>query len=82
MITRIGLLISAPAILLALAASASGDEAPRSDSVNNLSAQVTIPYQEFKRLLDAASLVAKPEDFRRRAQRLRCQWNEKAERWW
>jgi hypothetical protein len=42
MITRIGLLISAPAILLALAVSASGDEAPGSDSVKNLSAQVTI----------------------------------------
>jgi hypothetical protein len=38
------------------------DEAPRSNSSNNLSAQVTIPYQEFKRLLDAASVAAKPED--------------------
>jgi hypothetical protein len=62
MITRIGLLISAPVIWLALAASASGDEAPRPDSANTLSAQVTIPYQEFKRLLDAASVAAKPED--------------------
>ena len=62
MITRIGLLFSAPAVLLALAASASGDEAPRADSANNLAAQVTIPYQEFKRLLDAASLAAKPDD--------------------
>lgn len=62
MITRIGLFISAPALLLALAASASGDEAPGSDSVKNLSAQVTIPYQEFKRLLDAANVAAKAED--------------------
>jgi hypothetical protein len=62
MITRIGLLISAPAILLVLAASASGDESPHVDSANNLAAQVTIPYQEFKRLLDAASLAAKPDD--------------------
>jgi hypothetical protein len=62
MITRIGLLISAPVIWLALTAPASGDEAPRPESANNLSAQVTIPYQEFKRLLDAASVAAKPED--------------------
>lgn len=62
MITRIGLFISAPALLLALAASASGDEAPGSDSVKNLSAQITIPYQEFKRLLDAANVAAKAED--------------------
>ena len=33
------------------------NEAPRSSSGNDLSAQVTIPYQEFKRLLDAASVA-------------------------
>jgi hypothetical protein len=61
MTIRFGLLACAGLSLLASAALGE-EEAPRSNSVNNLSAQVTIPYQEFKRLLDAASVAAKLED--------------------
>jgi hypothetical protein len=58
---RFGLLTGAGLGLLASAALAE-NEGPRSSSGNDLSAQVTIPYQEFKRLLDAANVAAKPED--------------------
>jgi hypothetical protein len=61
MTIRFGLLTCAGLGLLASAALAE-NEGPRSSSANELSAQVTIPYQEFKRLLDAASVAAKPED--------------------
>jgi hypothetical protein len=47
--------------LLASAALAE-NEVPRSNSSNELAAQVTIPYQEFKRLLDATTAAAKLED--------------------
>jgi len=60
MIIRLGL-ICASAIFLAGAVPAPGEETPRSDSGNGPPAQVTVPYQEFKRLLDA-SANAKPED--------------------
>jgi hypothetical protein len=55
MILRFSLLIYLSAILLAPGASASGDETPRSDSSTGLTGQVTIPYQDFKRLLQAAT---------------------------
>ncbi|MBV9876057.1 MAG: hypothetical protein JO025_15115 [Verrucomicrobia bacterium] len=61
MTIRFGLLICSGLSLLASAALAE-NEGPRCSSGNELSAQVTIPYQEFKRLLDAASVAAKPED--------------------
>lgn len=61
MTIRFGLLACAGLSLLASAALGE-NEAPRSNSGDDLSAQVTIPYQEFKRLLDAASLAANPED--------------------
>jgi hypothetical protein len=61
MTIRFGLLACAGLSLLASAALGE-EEAPHSNSVNNLSAQVTIPYQEFKRLLDAASVAVKLED--------------------
>ena len=61
MTIRFGLLTSAGLVLLASAAAAE-NAAPNSGSGNDLSAQVTIPYQEFKRLLDAASVAAKAED--------------------
>ena len=61
MTIRFGLLTCAGLGLLASAALAE-NEGPRSRSANELSAQVTIPYQEFKRLLDAASVAAHPED--------------------
>jgi hypothetical protein len=60
MTIRFGLLTCAGLGLLASAALAENEGC--SSSVNELSAQVTIPYQEFKRLLDAASIAAKPED--------------------
>ncbi|MFZ0502994.1 MAG: hypothetical protein WAM44_04735, partial [Chthoniobacterales bacterium] len=62
MITRLGLLLFVSAIWLTPVASASGDEAPRSDSSTILTGQVTIPYQEFKRLLQAATPATKQED--------------------
>jgi hypothetical protein len=61
MTIRFGLLTCAGLGLLASAALAE-NEGPRSSSASELSAQVTIPYQEFKRLLDAASVAAKSED--------------------
>ena len=61
MITRFGLLLFALVSLLAPTALAE-NESPRSSSANDLAAQVTIPYQEFKRLLDAATVAGKPED--------------------
>jgi hypothetical protein len=61
MITRFGLLVYAGASLFISAAPAQ-NAAPRSDSGDSLAAQVTIPYQEFKRLLDAATAAGKPED--------------------
>jgi hypothetical protein len=61
MTIRFGLLTCAGLGLLASAALAE-NEGHRSSSANELSAQVTIPYQEFKRLLDAASVAAHPED--------------------
>src|ERR1700756_5281382 len=61
MTIRFGLLTCAGLGLLASAALAENG-GPRSSSANELSAQVSIPYQEFKRLLDAASVAAKPED--------------------
>jgi hypothetical protein len=56
MTIRFGLLTCAGLGLLASAALAE-NERHRSSSANELSAQVTIPYQEFKRLLDAASVT-------------------------
>jgi hypothetical protein len=61
MITRFGLLLFALVSLLAPAALGE-NEPPRSNSANDLAAQVTIPYQEFRRLLDAATAAGKPED--------------------
>jgi hypothetical protein len=61
MITRFGLLVYVWVGLLISAAPAE-DETPRSNSANDLAAQVTIPYQEFRRLLDAATTAGKPED--------------------
>lgn len=61
MITRFGLLLFALVSWLAPTALAE-NESPRSNSANDLAAQVTIPYQEFKRLLDAATVAGKPED--------------------
>ena len=61
MITRFGLLLFALVSLLAPTALAE-NESPRSSSANDHAAQVTIPYQEFKRLLDAATVAGKPED--------------------
>ena len=61
MTIRFGLLTCVGLGLLASAAMAE-NEGPRSSPGNDLSAQVTIPYQEFKRLLDAASVAGKPED--------------------
>jgi hypothetical protein len=61
MITRFGLLLFALVSLLAPAAPGE-NEPPRSNSANDLVAQVTIPYQEFRRLLDAATAAGKPED--------------------
>ena len=62
MIKRFGLLVSTTASLLVLSPPAFADEAPAPDPGKNLAAQVTIPYQEFRRLLDAATASAKPED--------------------
>jgi hypothetical protein len=60
MTIRFGLLICA--VLSLLASAALGEnEAPRSNWGNDLAAQVTIPYQEFKRLLDATT-AGKLED--------------------
>jgi hypothetical protein len=61
MITRFGLLVYTGASLFISAAPAQ-NVAPRSDSGDSLAAQVTIPYQEFKKLLDAATAAGKPED--------------------
>jgi hypothetical protein len=61
MTKRLGLLTCAWLGLLATAAPAQ-NEGLQSDSGTDLSAQVTIPYQEFKRLLDAAEIAAKAED--------------------
>jgi len=62
MIKRFGLLVSTAASLLVLSPPAFADEAPAPDPGKNLAAQVTIPYQEFRRLLDAATVSTKPED--------------------
>ena len=62
MIKRFGLLVSTTASLLVLSPPAFADEAPAPDPGKNLAAQVTIPYQEFRRLLDAATVSAKSED--------------------
>ena len=61
MITRFGLLVYAGVGWL-VSAALGENEAPRSNSANDLAAQVTIPYQEFKRLLDSATAAGKPED--------------------
>jgi hypothetical protein len=61
MITRFGLLVYVWVGLLISAAPAE-NQTPRSNSANDLAAQVTIPYQEFRRLLDAATAAGKPED--------------------
>ena len=61
MITRFGLFVSLWVGLLMSAAPAES-ETPHSNSANEVSAQVTIPYQEFRRLLDAATSAGKPED--------------------
>ena len=61
MTIRFGLLACAGLSLLASAALGE-NEAPRADSGDNLTAQVTIPYQEFKRLLDATTAAGKTED--------------------
>ena len=61
MTTRLGLLVYAGASLFISAAPAQ-NAAPRSDSGDSPAAQVNIPYQEFKRLLDAATVAGKPED--------------------
>jgi hypothetical protein len=62
MIKRFGLLVSTAASLLVLSTPGFADEAPAGDPGRNFAAQVTIPYQEFKRLLDAANVANKPED--------------------
>ena len=61
MTIRFGLLTWVGLILLASEALGE-NEAPRSNSGNDLAAQVTIPYQEFKRLLDATTAAGKLED--------------------
>src|SRR5258708_39663781 len=61
MITRFGLLVYVWVGLLISAAPAE-NETPRSNSANDLAAQVTIPYQEVRRLLDAATTAGKPEE--------------------
>lgn len=62
MIKRFGLLVSTAASLLVLSPPGFADEAPAGDPGKNFAAQVTIPYQEFKWLLDPATVANKPED--------------------